>query len=119
MRHTIKTTHYSLTPDANEYLEEKLLSLEKLMDSDAVVEIELGRITEGQLHGRIWRAECNIDVAGRVLRAVAIDETLHAAIDTMKDDIAAQLKKSNAKEASLMRRSGAKVKEWLKFGQDY
>lgn len=118
MRHTIKTTHYTLTNETTEYLDHKLRSLDKLLPEEALVEIELGRETETQQHGAVWRAELTTFVDGRIVRAVKLDETMHAAIDAMKDDVMSQLKKTITRKKSIMRRGGARIKEWLKFGQE-
>lgn len=118
MDYSIKTTHYSIVPDTKKYLDEKMQSLEKYLEGAETIAIELSRTTETQMHGRIWRAECTLQNDGRTVRAVALEETLHAAIDAMKDEIASQLKKTNAKKTSLVRRAGAKVKHWLRFGYD-
>ena len=55
----------------------------------------------------MWRAELTTELDGRLVRAVALEETLHAAIDTIKDEAASQLKKTNTKKTSMVRRAGA------------
>lgn len=70
----------------------------------------------GQVHGAVWRAEMNVLVEGVPYRAEAVAESMQAAIDMLKDEMLEQLKKGKDKHVSLLRKGGAKVKEWLRFG---
>jgi ribosome-associated translation inhibitor RaiA len=64
--------------------------------------------------GDIFRAEININVGGRTLRAVSERPDLFSAIDDMKDEINHELASFKGKRFSIVRRSGQKLKEMLR-----
>jgi len=41
---------------------------------------------------------------------------VNAAIDEVKDEIMRQLRREKTKTTSVVRRAGARLKEWLRFG---
>lgn len=118
MHISLKTTNYSITDDIQAYLDERLASLEKITTDNALCEVELSKVPS-HAHGAVWCAEINVTMDGRVYRAVNTEESMNAAIDKVKDEIATQVKKDKSKNTSLLRRSGAKMKEWLRFGGDH
>lgn len=119
MRINVKTKNYDVTHDVQEYLDERLASLEKLIgehaDDEVICDIELEKAL-AQEHGNIWRGEINLELRGDLLRAEARRESMNAAIDELKDEITKQLRRNKGKRTDIFRRSGAKLKEWLRFG---
>lgn len=114
----IKGTHYELTTEARQYIEDKLGALSKLIraDEEAVkCDVEVERETTGA-HGNVWRIEINLRIAGEFHRTEARGETINAAVDEAKDEMMHILRRTNKKDDSLLRRGGAKLKEWLRFG---
>ena len=115
---TIKTTEWTMTDEIRTYLDEKLLAIDKLIDSDPETvrcDVELGKARENHAHA--FRAEMNLFIGGAMVRSEATGETLQVALDEVKDEIVRQLKKSKQKHTSLLRRGGASVKNWLRFGK--
>lgn len=113
----IKTSDYSMTPDVSEYLSDKLAPIEKLMagEESARCEVEIGRDAHPQ-HGDVWKAEITLSVKGDRLRAVTHEESINAAIDVAKDEILTQLRNRKDRSVSVVRRVGAQMKEWMRFG---
>jgi len=120
MNLTIKTTHISLTPAIADYLEKKLATLKRIVDIDGdnvLVQCELGKTTNHHRSGDIFRAEVNLHINGKFLRAVAKRDDLYAAIDEVKDEIAREMTTMKEKRKSLLRKGAHKIKKLLRFGK--
>lgn len=117
----IKTTDYELSPETRSYLDERIASVERLLGDDAAAarcEVELGRDAGGQRHGEhVWFAEINISYPGASeIRATNRAESINAAIDDVKEEVAQQLRKQRTARQGFLRRSGAKLKEMMRWG---
>jgi ribosomal subunit interface protein len=75
------------------YVEEKLMSLEKLCErySPCDIAVEVGKTSEHHNKGDIFRAEANMTIPGGLLRAESTKDDLYAAIDDVKDQLKRQL----------------------------
>ena len=117
----IKATDFEITSQTADYLDERMLAIEKHLAGDAEIarcEIELGRAAGHSQHGKNWFSEIQIIIPGTEdLRVVAHAESVNAAIDAMKDEILGRLKKDKTKRFSHARKAGARIKEWLRFGE--
>lgn len=116
MNITIKATDYSVTPDIEARVEEKLRHAEKLLGHDAdtaLLAVELGRV-EHHRTGEIYRAEVNADAGGKLYRATAEAETMEAAIDRVEDELMRELRRAKRKSRGVMRRTGAAMKDWVR-----
>jgi putative sigma-54 modulation protein len=119
MNLNIKTTNISLTPETKNYLEKKLMMIDKLvhLDQDNVfIYAELGKTTRHHRAGDIFRAEVNMQIGGKKIYVEAEEESLYAAIDKLKDELEEKLKSDKDKKTSLLRRGGRQVKNVLRFG---
>ncbi len=98
MKINIKSTHLDLTPALKEYIEEKIGSLAKFLkrwDPEGVVEayVEVARTTKHHHKGNVFRAETDLRVPGKVLRAEDEDWDIRAAIDRVKDKLKREAEK--------------------------
>lgn len=121
MQVSVKATRFEMTPDVDQYLNEKLSAIEKLIppteaDDEVRCDVELEKTTEQQ-HGMIWRAEINMTIQGELYRADAYGEDINTAIDEVRDEVMKRIRRNKKKRSSIMRRSGAKLKEWARFGR--
>ncbi len=119
--YNLKTTNAEVPPSLTAYLEEKLASLEHFFnanDPSLLCSVELGKTTEHHHTGRVYRAEINLHVSGKKFRATAIEESLEAAIDSVKEELKKELRRAKDREKSLLHRGGAKLKQFLRFGKD-
>lgn len=117
MNLNIKSTNMRMTPAIKSYVEEKVALIEKLIDpADTSVgaNVEVGRTTKHHQSGDVFRAEINLHIAGRNLRAVSKQQDLYAAIDEMKDDVTRQLRVGKRKRIDFTRRGGAKLKKMIR-----
>ncbi len=111
----IKTTNFSLTPAIQIYLEEKLKSIEKFLPSDESIffEVELGKTTRHHQKGDVFKAEINLTVPGKLIRAVAEEWDLRVAIDRVKDELQREIIGNKEKSASLYKRGARLLKKIL------
>lgn len=114
----IKATNTELTPAISTYVEEKVLGLDKFIvaeDPESVLaNVEIGLSTKHHQSGKVFRAEINLHIAGKYLRAVSEQEDLYAAIDDMRDQVAREITSFKNKERDLFRKGGAAIKDFLK-----
>ncbi len=112
----IKTTgDILLTDEVRAYVDQKLVRLEKLIDEEETTnlfEIELAALPPKT--GALFRAEINFSSRGKVLRAEAKGNTLHAAIDIAVDDTARRLRHLKTKHSDLLKKGGAAVKDFFR-----
>ena len=98
MKTHIKATKLDITPALKEYIEEKIGSLEKFIktyDAEGGVEmwIEVGRTTLHHHKGDVFRAEADIRLPGKVLRAEDEDSDVRVAIDRVRDKLKREIEK--------------------------
>lgn len=120
MNLNIKTTNTSLTPAIKDYLEKKVMMLDKIVDfsrDDVLVQVELGKTTHHHHKGDVFRAEINLSIGGHFFRAVSEMDDLYAAIDDVKDQLSQEVKSSKAKHKTELRHGSQEIKEILKAGE--
>ncbi len=98
MQIQIKGTNLDLTPAIKEYIEMRVVPLEKYLGdselaSDIIARVEIGRTTHHHHKGDVYRAEINIDMTQNIARAESVSEDVRAAIDEAVDKAARQLVK--------------------------
>ncbi len=123
MKFYTKATNIKLTPAIEEYLDKHLVAhlgrFVKRDDDSVSLSIEVGKTTRHHHKGEVFRAEVNLHIAGRDLRAEAERDDLHAAIDKVKDEITRELTSYRKKTFHLLKRGGQKIKNFLKgFGRE-
>ncbi|MEK7508331.1 MAG: ribosome-associated translation inhibitor RaiA [Patescibacteria group bacterium] len=95
MNIAIKATNFELTEALQDYATKKVEALKKFLvrfDVDAAqAHIELGKITQHHRKGEIFRAEVNLTIDGRLLRAEETDEDVYIAIDEVHDELKRQI----------------------------
>ncbi|KKU15417.1 ribosomal subunit interface protein [Candidatus Wolfebacteria bacterium RIFCSPLOWO2_01_FULL_45_19] len=101
MRITIKATKLELTPAVSAYIEQKIGLLVKFiqdLDKEGAVEcrIEIARITKHHNKGPVYKAEANLRLPGKLLRAEHIDWNIRRCVDEIKDELQCQIKKYKA-----------------------
>lgn len=106
-----------MTDAIREYVHKRLESIEKLAstpESELQVNVEVGKTTNHHKSGDIFRAEVNINMNGTMLYAVSEQSDLYVAIDDVRDEITAKVKKARDRKRSSIREGGAKVKTFIK-----
>ena len=116
MKIIVKATNTKLSPNIHQYIEEKIGGLEKFLKQFnpelTEARVEVGMITRGQRHGDIFRAEVNLSIDGKLLRAVETGESLQAAIDLVRDELAREIRQYKDKQLTMFIRG---ARSWKKF----
>lgn len=112
-----------ITSAIGDYLNKKLEHINKFIDPNdesAICDIELGKTTKHHNKGDLFRAEINLHIKGKNLRAVSETDDLYASIDEIKDEMTRELLSNKDRKVSLIKRGGAKIKNVLKgiFNKD-
>lgn len=116
MKIIIKGTNIKLSPSIYSYIEEKIGHLKKFLKkfNPQLIEarVEVGKIRPGQRQGDIFRAEVNLSINGHLIRAEKTEESLMAAIDLAKDELAREIRKYKDKQVTVFVRG---ARSWKKF----
>lgn len=110
----IKGTGIELTPAILDYVEKRLEKLDKYLEGDPVLAVELGRVTEHHKQGDVFRAEVRISGSGYDYYAEKESADLYTAIDLVKDEVLAEITKDKGKKRQLLRRGERAVKDMLR-----
>jgi ribosomal subunit interface protein len=116
MNINIKTSAISLTPAISDYVSKRMEKASKMLEGDTSVkcDIELAKTTGHHHKGDIFRAEVHIVGASKNAYASAETDDLYASIDKVRDEVLRELTGGKAKQISLVRRSGARLKNMVK-----
>lgn len=87
----ITGSHLELTDAIRAHAEEKFGGLEKYSDAITQIRVDIGKTTNHHHKGDVFRAEVNVDVPGKVLRAETTSDDLYKAINEAKDIIKQEL----------------------------
>ncbi len=121
MNINIRATNFELTPEIQAYLDKKLESVDKLIDtndSSAYAHVELGKISRHHKSGDIFRAEINLSLKGQQIRAEAEGEDLYKAIHEMKESLVREVDKMKERKLSLLRRGLQRAKRLIRGNRD-
>ncbi len=103
----IKTTNLELTDAIRKYAEDKVgEALSKYTLDIIQADIEVGKTSAHHQKGEIFRAEVNVQIPGKLVRAETVHEDLYAAIDKMRDILLEELRKQKEKIVSERKRFG-------------
>ena len=98
MKLNLKATGLDLTPSIKEYCDEKIGSLTKFVkryDAEGTAEVwlEIGRTTKHHHKGPVFRAEADLRLPGKILRAEQEDTDVRAAIDRIRTKLRLEILK--------------------------
>ena len=113
----IKAMALELTPAIRAYVEEKILSIDKFVDSSTggvLADVEVAKTTDHHHSGEIFKAEINLQINGDFHRASSTQADLYAAIDEMKDEIIRQITARQTKKTTLFRKGARRLKGLLR-----
>lgn len=89
----IKGTKMDLTPAIETAVNEKFGNLEKYFDNIIGCEVEVGKITNHHHKGDVFFAEVNLEVPGKIIRAVTNTDDLYKALTETKDKLKVEIVK--------------------------
>ncbi len=114
---SFKFTNTAVSQELQALVHAKFSSLDKYLgdEPDVRVEVEFQKETASQ-SGDIFRVEGNLWCHGKLYRADASMKSFEMAVDEVRAELDKELRRSNKKRESLMKRGGRKIKEMLRFG---
>jgi ribosomal subunit interface protein len=115
----LKVSGMERTETLVKLIDTKLAQVERLLPkgvTDATFEVELGKATKHHKSGKIFRAETNISYKGTLHRAEGVAETIESAIDIMKNELKAELRKGRTKKKDAARAGSRTLKKMVRGG---
>ena len=94
----IKSTNLDLTPALKTFVDEKLGPLDKYVrkfetEGEIEMNLELARTTKHHRKGPVFKAEANLVLPGKMLRAEHNDTDIRAAIDHLRNKLKMEIEK--------------------------
>lgn len=118
MQLIVKATQFTLTPALLIYVEDKMNRLSKLLPKNsglASARIELARATRHHKKGKVYYAEINLNIAGKLLmRAEATHYDVRAAFDAARQEVQTELRRFEDKRVASVRRGARRVKSRIR-----
>jgi putative sigma-54 modulation protein len=108
MNISIKATNMDLTPSIKDYVDDKIGNLEKYAENGSA-HVELGR-DKHHRNGAVFRAEVNLSLGGKLIRADHSSEDIYASIDLVVPKLKEQISKFKDKRKTLARRGARSAK---------
>ncbi len=98
----IKGTYMDLTPAIKARVDKALQKSARLLEGvePADVRVDVGKTSKHHNKGAIFRAEFNLTLPGKMIRAEETREDLYEAIDTASKDLLRQIKKYKDKKTA-------------------
>ena len=119
MQLQIKGLDIEVTDAIREYVEQRVMSLGKVIRFDdplVRISVELGRSANHHKQDEeAYRTEVHLTIPGQTFFAQAFASDLYVSIDEVRDDIARQIRDNKGRSKSLFRRGGAMIKKLLRL----
>jgi len=111
----IKATNMELTPAIEDYVKNKLESIEKFMKGGELsVYVEVGKITNHHKRGDLYKTEFNVDLDGKKFFIKSEKDDLYASIDEAKEEITRRIANKKDKSNTMFKRGAISVKKMMK-----
>jgi ribosomal subunit interface protein len=106
MKTRIKATNVELTPYLKKLVIEKLSEIGKHLRGKRtlIAEVEVGLVSNHHQKGDIYRAEMQIEVPGKLFRAVSEKEDFRSALTDAKNELEKQIRRHKDKKLGEKRR---------------
>ena len=107
-----------LTDPLREYIERKIVQPVqkrlKQMDQDSpILDIEVARTTHHHHKGLVYGVSASLTLKDTLIRAETVDMDIHAACDTLEDELTREIIAYKGKALSLLKRGARKAKKDL------
>lgn len=105
----------NLTEPIKDYVEKKMESLVKFYDKIIRAVVEVGLESNHHQKGKVFFAECKLEVPGKDLFASKNEKSLYKAIDKIRDYLEGELKKHKILQREKLKRD----KRTIRAAKDY
>ncbi len=127
MKLKIQGTNIEINKALREFVEEKLGSLRKFhedlrtrdklegdgMEERVDMEVELEKTRPDQRKGKIFRAEAQFLLSGKLFRSEAIESDIKSAVVEVKDELQRQIKEFKGKKRAKLEKGGRRAKKQM------
>jgi len=114
LNYNIKGTGLDISDELRGYAEKKLQHAEKFLRNDPSARADIELEHQALRDGGHYRAEFTVSFSGAVYRAESWGTSCHEAIDLAAGELVNELGRNKKKRLHLLRRSAAKVKDYLR-----
>lgn len=114
---SIKGLRMPLTAAITEAVHSKVGSLDRILNKDASVHVELGKPSAHHKSGTdVFMSEITVDAKGQTYFVQVSDSDLYTALDRSVADMSEMIKQGKGKRQTLARRGRMMVKQLLRKG---
>ncbi len=112
----IKGTGIKLTPAISDYIEDRIASSMKLINSreTAKIYVEVEKISAHHQKGEVFRTEMNVSLGKMSFRTESVASDLYASIDEAKEDLSREIRSKKGKRESKYMKGARKIKNIIK-----
>lgn len=120
MRVTLRSKNLVVTPALRLYIEEKVLkpvrNLLRGFTQEAlpILDLEFSRTTRHHRKGKVYYAEANLTLGGKLLRSEVEDEDIRSCCDILKDELEGEIKRFKQRSITRERRGARRIKKELR-----
>jgi putative sigma-54 modulation protein len=116
MTTNIKATNMELTSAISDYVNKKIISIDKLVDEykDSNIYVEIGKTTNHHKQGDYFKAEFDVTIDGEKFFAASEKSDMYKAIDDAKDQVVKRIKNNKKRKSTLFKRGAMSVKKMIK-----
>ncbi len=93
MNINVKATKIDLSPAIEEAINEKIGGLEKYFNNIINCDVEVGKTTDHHNKGDIFKAEINLEVPNKILRAEVVTDDLYKSINEARNILKLEITK--------------------------
>lgn len=115
MNIAITGSHIDLTDALKAHVDHEFEKLEKLLDSNTRIAVEIGKTTEHHKQGNIFRAEARIIEPKAEYFAEIVSDNLYTAVSLLSDELSQQVTSSKDKHRTLLKRGRSMIKKLLRL----
>lgn len=114
----IKGTGLDITSSIKEYVEKKVVALERFMpaDSHGVLEVEVSMPSHHHKHGEIFKTDINLKFKGNSFFTESTKDDMYVTIEDAFDEIIRQVKTTKEKKVAVWRKGARMLKDFLRRG---
>jgi len=116
MKIITKSTNINITEAVRDHLYSKMSTIERFIDGNTKVEVELEKTTNHHKSGDIYRVGVNIWNKGKLNRVEKTSADIYSSIDLAQADLFNVLSSKKDKSMTLFKRGAQKIKNVFKRG---
>ncbi len=121
MRFSLRQKNFEITPALRTYIDDKILKPAQRLVKNIklpdlpLLDIGVMRTTLHHRKGQVYRVSANLALNGKLIRVEQEDEDVHAAIDSVEDELRRGILSYKQKIAALLKRGARKAKKELRL----